>query len=83
MTHHPVGYTYGDSALAPSPVSLDALADIQRSVLWTEADSEALARAGEILTHDRGRNAVAAVADRARREHRPLPSPTEPFPHMS
>lgn len=49
MTHHPVGYTYGDSALAPSPVSLDALADIQRSVLWTEADSEALARAGEIL----------------------------------
>ena len=49
MTHHPAGYTYGDSALAPSPVSLDALADIQRSVLWTEADSEALARAGEIL----------------------------------
>lgn len=49
MNHHPAGYTFGDTALVPSPVSLDTLADIQRSVLWTEDDVEALARAGEIL----------------------------------
>ncbi|HEU4848876.1 MAG TPA: protoglobin domain-containing protein [Terrimesophilobacter sp.] len=49
MNHHPAGYTYGDASLAPSPVSIDTLAQIQRSVLWSEDDSEALRRAGEIL----------------------------------
>ncbi|GAA3738641.1 protoglobin domain-containing protein [Leifsonia bigeumensis] len=49
MNHHPAGYSYGDTSLAPSPVSIDTLAQIQRSVLWSEDDSEALRRAGEIL----------------------------------
>ncbi len=49
MQTHPAGYTYGDTVLAPSPVSLDTLAELQRSVLWSEGDSEALRRAGEIL----------------------------------
>ncbi len=43
------GYSYDDPSLAASPVTLDDLADIERSVLWTDQDEAALRRAGEIL----------------------------------
>lgn len=48
-TAAPAGYTYGDPALPPSPVSLTDLAELQASVLWSDADRAALRRAGEIL----------------------------------
>lgn len=46
---HPAGYRYGDSALPASPVTLQDLADLEASVLWTSADQDALRRAGDIL----------------------------------
>jgi hypothetical protein len=49
MTTTPAGYTYDDPGLARSPVSLDELELIQRSLLWTDADRQALRRAGGIL----------------------------------
>ena len=43
------GYTYGSENLPSSPVSLDDLARLEATVLWTEDDAAALRRAGEIL----------------------------------
>lgn len=43
------GYTYDDPGLAPSPVGLDELAEIEQSLLWSDDDRAALRRAGEIL----------------------------------
>ena len=50
MTTVPAGYTYNDPSLAASPVTLEDLAEIKKSLMWTEADTNALRRAGEILT---------------------------------
>ena len=50
MTTAPAGYTYDDPQLPRSPVSLEELELIQKSLLWTDADKQALRRAGEILT---------------------------------
>ena len=49
MTTAPAGYTQDDPDLAKSPVSLDDLELIQKSLLWTDADKIALRKAGEIL----------------------------------
>lgn len=43
------GYTFGNESLAPSPVSLEDLARLESTVLWTQDDAKALRRAGEIL----------------------------------
>ncbi|WP_259678291.1 protoglobin domain-containing protein [Arthrobacter oryzae] len=43
------GYTYGSKTLATSPVSLEDLARLESTVLWTDDDVAALRRAGEIL----------------------------------
>lgn len=43
------GYAYGDPGLATSPVTLEDLAKLEQTVLWTEADARAMVRAGEIL----------------------------------
>jgi hypothetical protein len=45
----PAGYTYGSSATAPSPVTLDDLAALKETVLWSSEDEAAMRRAGEIL----------------------------------
>lgn len=45
----PAGYSYDDPRLAPSPVTLDDLAELHASVLWSDADAAALRRAAEIL----------------------------------
>ncbi len=45
----PPGYTYGSPQLAASPVTEQDLAEIQASLLWSDADAEALQRAGTIL----------------------------------
>jgi hypothetical protein len=44
------GYSYGDPSLPASPVTLDELNRLEQTVLWTDADRQALARAGEILS---------------------------------
>ena len=44
----PAGYTY-DTTLDPGPVSPGDLAQLQASVLWSDADQVALRRAGDIL----------------------------------
>lgn len=43
------GYTYEDPGLPDSPVTASQLADLKTSVLWSEADTAALRKAGEIL----------------------------------
>lgn len=43
------GYDHDDPALAPSPVSLDELADLKASVLFGPDDEAALHTAGEVL----------------------------------
>lgn len=43
------GYSYDDSDLASSPVTMDDLANIQQSLLWSDTDRDALRRAGDIL----------------------------------
>lgn len=43
------GYTYDDAALPASPVSLTDLAEIETSLLWSDADRAALRRAADIL----------------------------------
>jgi hypothetical protein len=43
------GYDYGSRRVAHSPVSLDELWALEKTVGWTEADSEAIAMAGEVL----------------------------------
>ena len=45
----PAGYAYDDPTLTPSPVTAAALAELQASLLWSDADAAALQRAGEIL----------------------------------
>lgn len=50
MTTLPVGYTYNDSSLESSPVSMPILGELLQDVMWNEDDSRALRRAGEILT---------------------------------
>lgn len=45
----PAGYTY-DAHLPPSPVGEERLNELLADVMWTDADAEALRRAGEILT---------------------------------
>lgn len=49
MTTAPHGYAYRDSAVAASPVTGDDLAALKASVLWSDADRDALRRAAEIL----------------------------------
>jgi Protoglobin len=44
------GYTYGDSSLAPSPVSLDELESLKVSVGFTAEDVHFLRLAGEVLS---------------------------------
>lgn len=43
------GYRYGDPTLAPSPISLEDLARLKATLLFTDDDVAALQRAGEIL----------------------------------
>lgn len=43
------GYTYGQASVAPSPVTDDDLALLQATVLWTDADDDALRMAGDVL----------------------------------
>lgn len=43
------GYTYGTPSVPRSPVSLDDLALLQQTVLWSEEDEQALRMAGEVL----------------------------------
>ncbi|RJU00211.1 protogloblin ApPgb [Arthrobacter frigidicola] len=45
----PRGYTYGSADLETSPVSLDDLRKIEETILWTDADRQALLRARPIL----------------------------------
>ena len=45
----PRGYTYGSADLETSPVSLDDLRKIEETILWTDADRQALLRARSIL----------------------------------
>jgi hypothetical protein len=49
MTDTIAGYTYDQPDLAPSPVTAGDLAELQQSVMWSDADRDALRRAGEIL----------------------------------
>ncbi|MGE0227581.1 MAG: protoglobin domain-containing protein [Dehalococcoidia bacterium] len=49
MTTTPHGYTYGDPALAASPVAPHDLEELKASVLWTDADRDALRQAADIL----------------------------------
>ncbi|MFI0485393.1 protoglobin domain-containing protein [Actinomadura sp. 9N215] len=46
-TQVPAGYTYGSTP--PSPVSMDELAQLEASVLFTAEDAEALRMAGDVL----------------------------------
>ncbi|RKS79809.1 protoglobin [Actinomadura pelletieri DSM 43383] len=46
-TQAPAGYTYGSTP--PSPVSLEELAKLEASVLFTAEDREALRMAGDVL----------------------------------
>lgn len=48
-TAPPVGYTYDDPSLPPSPVGLDELELLKASVLFGEDDAAALRMAGEVL----------------------------------
>ncbi|KAB8332312.1 protogloblin ApPgb [Scytonema tolypothrichoides VB-61278] len=52
------GYTYGTAAVGRSPITLDAFADMQRSVLFGPEDERALRQAGEVLADQ-----VEAVLD--------------------
>ena len=49
MTTATPGYTYDDPNSAASPVTGQDFAELKASVLWTEADRDALRRAAEIL----------------------------------
>lgn len=48
-TSTPAGYTYGQSHVPTSPVTVQQLDHLKQSVLWSAADEKALRRAGEIL----------------------------------
>lgn len=43
------GYTYGTTAVAPSPISLDELEKLKATVLFSEEDEHYLRMAGEVL----------------------------------
>jgi hypothetical protein len=43
------GYDYGTARAAHSPVQLDELRTLEQTVGWTEADSDAIAMAAEVL----------------------------------
>ncbi len=49
MTTEIAGYTYGHADLAAAPISLDDLRTLQTTVLWSDADVQALHMAGEVL----------------------------------
>lgn len=49
MTTTIPGYTYDDPQLPPSPVSHAAFSQLAASVLWTDADRDALRRAAPVL----------------------------------
>lgn len=49
MTTAAPGYTYDDPDLARSPVTGQDLAELKASVLWSDADRDALRRAADIL----------------------------------
>lgn len=50
MTTHPIpGYTYGEDSLATSPVTPAQLDALLTTVLFSDADKAALARAGDVL----------------------------------
>ena len=50
MTTHPIpGYAYGAADLAASPVSLDELRLLEKTVLFTDDDRAALRQAGAVL----------------------------------
>lgn len=49
MTTPIAGYTYDQPDLPASPVSVDDLAELERSALWSDADRDALRQAGKIL----------------------------------
>lgn len=49
MSIAPPGYTYGLTNGAPSPVTVEDLDELKASVLWSDDDANALARAGTIL----------------------------------
>lgn len=49
MTTATHGYTYDDPGQTPSPVSVQDLLELKASVLWSDADRDALRRAAEIL----------------------------------
>lgn len=44
------GYQYGNSSLEKSPVSIDDLGLLKKTLLWTDEDDRYLKMAGEILT---------------------------------
>ncbi|HLS48674.1 MAG TPA: protoglobin domain-containing protein [Actinomycetaceae bacterium] len=48
MTTAPAGYSF-DTDLPPSPVTREQLQELLTDVMWTDADAQALRRAGEIL----------------------------------
>lgn len=43
------GYRFGDPALKTSPLTLDDLALLKKTLLWSESDDRALARTAEVL----------------------------------
>lgn len=43
------GYDYGNAQLEQSPVSLDDLAELKKTLLWSDADDDHLALAGQVL----------------------------------
>ncbi len=43
------GYTYGEPSVERSPVGRDDLALLEQTLLWTDDDTRALRRAGEVL----------------------------------
>jgi Protoglobin len=47
--HNIKGYDYGKQGLTPSPVSLEELALLKTTLLWSVADDQALHLAGEVL----------------------------------
>ena len=51
MSETPVihGYDYGTARTAQSPVTLDELRELEKTVGWTDNDEEAIAMAGEVL----------------------------------
>jgi hypothetical protein len=49
MTSTVPGYAYGDPTLPTSPVTMEELHRLEQTVLWSDADAQALRRAGDVL----------------------------------